>query len=147
MAGVLLNKEQLIALHGKAWYYRHYAGAQFTYQRKQVEMLLVAIWNGGVIDDELHPEHGMPKSKANPAHMGNGPVYMLDLARALEETELSAKTRVAIRLHYGEGLSQTDVGEVLGIAQKNARERIDLGVSRIVATLNGKEMEEEDGTD
>lgn len=138
MAGVLLTKEQLIERHGARWYYREYAGAQFTYQRRQVEMLLTAYWNGGAVDDETHPDQGMPKSKANPAHMCNGPVYMLDLERGMEAVDLSPETRVAVRLHYGEGMTLDTIGQLLGgVAKQSAQERIDLAVSKITLAMNG----------
>lgn len=113
-------------------------GGQYHYERTMVEALLAAHYNGNVIVDELQPEKGMPRAKANPALMGNGPVYMLDISRALARANLDHKTRSVLRLHYGEGWLPRKIGGEMGLDESTVSWRIKAGVITLTGYLNGE---------
>lgn len=118
--------------------YRRYVGSPAKYERRQVEALLTAMWNGDAVVDDLQPDQGMPRAKANPSHMGNGLVAMIDIRRAWIATQLAQQEREALVLHYERGYTQALIGESISVSRQTAGERIDSGVSAVLRYLNGE---------
>lgn len=116
---------------------------QVSYQRDEVELLLTAYFNEGVLDREESVEPGMPKAASNPARQGTVMASMIDIERGLARSGLTNTARAAIYLHYGRGWTKKDSAEFLGKAPSTISEAIDRGVSVITAWLNGKTYEEQ----
>jgi len=114
------------------------------YDRTLVEGLLCALWNAGILVDDTAPDTGMPKSKADPSHLGNIVVYMIDINRTWERVELDWNTRAAIFLHYAQGWTQKQIGLQLGIRQQLVGEMLAVGVSKLLADINGEDYREDE---
>lgn len=56
---------------------------------------------------------------------------LVDLERAIAKAELTARQAEALRLVYGEDLTQASAGKRMGIAQKNVKEFADLAIEKI----------------
>ena len=130
------SKQHFINLYGEHAQRAH-AGPQHTYERPMVEALLAGFWNAGVVVDELAPDPGMPKAKANPSRMGNSVVYMIDVGRALDRVD--DDTRRLLYLRYAHGWTASAIAKRSGNAQQRVSEEIDAAVSRIELILNGNE--------
>lgn len=115
------------------------------YDRNEVEALLVAMWNYGVLADDLAPDEGMPRAKANPSHLGNLVVAMIDISRAWDTIILTFSARQALCLRYGQGYTLPEVAHVQGVAHQVAQRRIDRSVSAMQAQINGREFDDNYG--
>ena len=118
-----------------------------TYDRRQVEALIPAIWDDaylihGVEREEVRdPE--MPKGPGgDPSHQGGHVVAIVDVRRAWKWSGLTLREKEAIALHYGMSMTWREVGRVLNRDHTTVREGGERGVGRMVAWLNGKDMEE-----
>lgn len=73
---------------------------------------------------------------------------LVDLERALAMAGLTKRQAEALRLVYGEDLTQASAGKRMGIAQKNVKENIDAAIVRLDevyeawAWMDGEKMEE-----
>lgn len=56
---------------------------------------------------------------------------LLDLASAVERARLTDRQAQALRLVYGEGLTQRDAGQALGISQQALAAHIDRAITAI----------------
>ena len=124
--------------HRSTWCKDRFCNPRSTYDRRQVEALLVALWNGDVIPQDEYPETGMPKSKSNPATQGNGMVSMIDIRRAWRAVDLKPEVRQALFWHYGQG------GSIAGTTEYQAAKAVTLLQNWLNGTSN--DYEENDAT-
>lgn len=121
----------------------HSCDPRATYDRRTVEALLVANWNGDLIVADEAPEVGMPRARANPAQLGNSIVMMIDLRRAWAAVELDDLARTAVRLHYGRGLTHRAIASAAEVSQSTITNHINHAVSATWAWLNGVDLQAE----
>lgn len=62
---------------------------------------------------------------------------LLDLATAVAKARLTDRQAQALRLVYGECLTQKDAGAAMGISQKVLRDYVETAITRIDATTKG----------
>lgn len=111
---------------------------QIDYTRAEVEVLLTAYWNGGVVDSEIVPVPGMPRSEVNPARLGNSMAHMIDIDRALTRSDLDIATYVGVWLRYGHGLTLDACALGAGVSRPTITEKIDAAVSLLAELINGR---------
>lgn len=120
------------------------------YNRESVEELLPAIWNEsysyGLDRRSNLPDPDMPRTKANPAHGNNLAAGIADIRTGWARADLTLDERRALFLAHGVGWTQRQAAFNQGVSQKTISLRVQNGISKIVAHLNGGEwfeMEEQ----
>jgi len=115
--------------------------ASNDYTRESVETLLPAVWDEsylyGLPQRDDAPDPDMPKGATNKARGNNLAAYIADIKTGWEETPLTDKERRALILAYGIGWSQRQIAYNQGVSQPAIKKRIEQGIGKIVARLNG----------
>lgn len=115
--------------------------ASNDYSRESVETLLPAVWDEsymyGLPQRDDAPDPDMPRGASNKARGNNLSAYIADIKTGWEETPLSIKERRALLLAYGLGWTQKEIAFNQGVSQQAISKRIEQGVGKIVARLNG----------
>lgn len=111
-----------------------------NYDRRSVEVLVATVWDEvaafGIQQDNV-PDPGMPKSAKNPAHSNTLYAMLADIREAWKRTDIPQVERQALLLHYGLGWTQKDIAFNQEVNQSTALRRIERGVGRLTAWLNG----------
>lgn len=119
------------------------------YNRALVEHLAPAIWDPTYaygMRNPYQPDDDMPKAKPDPKVGGTIFAHLADMRKAWAEADIPQVERQALILRFGFGWTQRNIGFNQGVSQQAAQQRIDRGVGRLVAFLNGKSYREvEDG--
>lgn len=111
-----------------------------SYDRESVETLLPSVWDDSYaygLQQERVPDPGMPKAKANPAHSNTLFAMLGDIRQAWRYTEVPQVERQALLLRFGFGWKEREIGYNQGVSQQAAQQRIERGVGRLTAWLNG----------
>lgn len=114
------------------------SSCQSSYQAKDVEILITAMFNHGVIDREDTVDPTMPRAKGNPARMNNGTVALMDIERAWRKAKLGRDARESVYLHYGHGDSHTLISEVFEIDRTAVSRMLDRSLQILTDAINGK---------
>jgi DNA-directed RNA polymerase specialized sigma24 family protein len=120
------------------------------YDRRLVERLAPAIWDQTYaygMTDTAAPDPDMPRSKPDPKLGGTIYAHLADIRSAWKRADLPQVERQALLLRFGLGWTQSEVGRAQGVSQQAAQQRIDRGVGRLVAHLNGKTFADVDSID
>lgn len=116
---------------------------QTDYQPAEVELLLTAYFHGGTLDREEQIEPGAPKTKANPARMGNNVAHMIDVERAWRRARLSRNQRVALYLRHERGDTLSEIADWLGLADSTVSEMLQKATAIMAAAMNGRTYKEQ----
>jgi hypothetical protein len=115
--------------------------ASNDYSRESVESLLPAVWDDsfvyGLPQKDTAPDPDMPKGASNKAHANNLAAYIADIKFGWEKTPLTDRERRALVLAFGFGWTQREIAFNQGVDQGTISRRIDAGVGKVVARLNG----------
>lgn len=116
------------------------------YNRDSVEELLPAVWDEsycyGLDRKPNIPDPDMPRSQANPAHGNNLSAAIADIRTGWKQAELTIEERRALFLAHGAGWTQRQAAFNQGVSQTAISRRVQNGIAKIVATLNGGEWYE-----
>lgn len=110
------------------------------YDRRTVELLLPAVWDEEFaygMRDQYAPDPDMPKVKSNKAHANTLYAMLADIRRAWDRAPVTMPERRALLLRYGMDWEQTDIAFNQGVTKQAINIRIERGVGRITAWLNG----------
>lgn len=116
------------------------------YNRESVQELLPAIWDEsycyGLDRKPNVPDPDMPRTRANPAHGNNLAAAIADIRIGWERAELTTEERRALFLAHGVGWTQKQAAFNQGVSQAQISRRVQNGIAKIVAHLNGGEWHE-----
>jgi DNA-directed RNA polymerase specialized sigma24 family protein len=111
-----------------------------NYDRRSVEALLPTVWDElaayGLRADDV-PDPGMPKAKANPAHSNTLYAMLADIRQAWKRADIPQVERQALLLRFGLGWEYDEIGYNQGVVKSAAHYRVERGVGRMTAWLNG----------
>lgn len=117
------------------------------YTDEAIKLLLPAVWDEtyayGLPRQDDAPEEGMPKSASNKARGNSHWAFIGDIKTGWEKTPLSIDERRALILTYGLGWTQKDSAINQGVVKSVINDRIQSGIKKITARLNGASIEEE----
>lgn len=117
------------------------------YTEEAIKVLLPAVWDEsyayGLPDREDAPEQDMPKSASNKARANNHWAYIADVKTGWGKTPLTRLERRALLMSYGLGYTHAEIAGIEGVPRQNISRRIDTGIKKITACLNGARIEEE----
>lgn len=111
-----------------------------NYDRRSVEVLVPTVWDEVAaygIQQENVPDPSMPRSAKNPAHSNTLYAMLADIREAWKRCDIPQVERQALLLHYGLGWTQKDVAFNQDCNPSTAMRRIERGVGRLTAWLNG----------
>ncbi|MEV4642800.1 hypothetical protein AB0J80_36210 [Actinoplanes sp. NPDC049548] len=112
-----------------------------AYTRELVEQLMPAVWDRDAargMTNPTAPDPDMPRAKPNPKQSNTLYAHLADIHTAWHSAPLTLAERHALFFRYALDLPHTAIGVALGIRRQSATERIDSGIGRIVACLNGE---------
>jgi DNA-directed RNA polymerase specialized sigma24 family protein len=110
------------------------------YDRPEVELLLPAVWDETYaygVRNPLAPDPDMPKVEPDVSHGNTLYAQLADVRAAWRKAEVPQVERQALFLRFGYGLDHEDIGRRLGVTRRAIGFRIERGVGRITAWLNG----------
>ena len=114
------------------------------YSRELVEDLLQFKWDEhrfyGPVQNEMSPDHDMPRSPASKAHTGGWMAELADINRAWQNAPLTDTQRRRLFLRYGMGLTYEGVSVYDHVSLQNAAKVCDAGLETILVYLNGTEV-------
>lgn len=117
-----------------------------NYDRRAVEALVPTLWDEvsayGIKRDDL-PDPGMPKAKSNPAHGNTLYAMLADIQSAWKKADLPQVERQALLMRFGLDYTQAEIGQVQGTSHSTALRRIERGIGRLTAWLNGDSYDDE----
>ena len=90
------------------------------------------------INNPLAPSPDMPKATVDPSHGFTHIAHMADLHRAWRSADLSHGQRQALFLRFGFDSLQMEIAVDLDITQQAVSRRLDSGISKIRASMNGR---------
>ena len=100
------------------------------------------------ISNPLAPPPDMPKATANPSHAGSHMVHMADLYQAYRRAGLSLGQRQVLFLRFGLDSLIDEIAWDLSIDERTVRRRLDSGIGKIRASMNGRpSIESEENED
>lgn len=103
------------------------------------------------ISNPLAPPPDMPKATANPSHAGSHMAHMADLHRAYHVAGLSIGQKQVLFLRFSLDSLLEEIAWDLSIDEHVVRRRLDSGIGKIGASMNGrpsnKHEEDEDEDD
>ncbi|MEU2854109.1 hypothetical protein [Streptomyces syringium] len=115
------------------------------YDRKLVEHLLPAVWDVEAaygIRNPTAPDADMPKGTVDKRAAGTLFAHLADIRRAWAAAPLSLGERQALVLRYGADLPDDEAGAIQGVTDRAVRYRLERGVGKLAAHLNGREYVE-----
>lgn len=119
------------------------------YDRELVERLIPAVWDDSYaygMSNPYEPAPDMPRSKPDPKIGGTIFAHLADIRIAWQRADVPQVQRQALLLRFGLDWTVQDVATNQGTSKSTAHERIEQGVGRLVAYLNGKTYQDyEDG--
>lgn len=142
MALIYLN--EACRRHASTNCYEPRCNPRATYDRREVELMLVALWNDDVIQREEVVLEGMPRASVNPATLGNGLASMIDMRRAMRALWLSSEVTWALQARYGHGWTIKEIAHRQGLEVDAVESRVARAVTKLQNWLNGKDYEEEE---
>ena len=108
------------------------------------------IWDEGLevhgIPNPFASARDMPKAAVDPSHAGSHMVHVADLQRGWKKADLSLGQRQVLFLRFALESLLVEIAQDLDINARTVRRRLDTGVAKIGATMNGRpfiENEEE----
>lgn len=117
-----------------------------AYTRDLVEHLLPAVWDPtfayGMADPSA-PDPDMPRTKADPKIGGTLFAHLADIKIAWQRTLLPRSEEVAVLLRFGLDWTDAEIAELDGVSSRAVRYRVERGVGRLVAYLNGSDPYED----
>lgn len=112
-----------------------------SYNRSLVERLIPAVWDDSYaygMSDPAAPDPDMPRSEPDPKLGGTIYAHLADIRSAWRGADVPQVERQALLLRYGLDRTVQDIANNQGIGKTTAHERVERGVGRLVAFLNGK---------
>lgn len=120
------------------------------YNDDAVRLLLPAVWDEsyayGLPDRDDAPEKDMPRTASNKARSNNHWAYIADIKTGWERSPLTRDERRSIFLSYAMGWTQRAIATHEGVSVSVVNDRINNGVKKITARLNGARIVEEEVT-
>lgn len=120
-----------------------------SYDRRQVEALLPAVWDDAYLIHGLQREEvrdpEMPSGSAPDPRRTNGHVCAIaDVKRAFDEADLTKRMRQSLLLAYGMDEPRASIARLLGVSKRTVQYDCEFGVGRLVAWLNGEDGYDEE---
>ncbi len=112
------------------------------YKRPLVEQLLPAVWDSEYaygMRNPSAPDPDMPKGTVDKKASGTLNAHLADIRWAWRTVDLSLVERQALLLRYGLDMTLEDVGFHQGVTKMGAQYRVERGVGKLAAHLNGTE--------
>ncbi|MEV5136219.1 hypothetical protein AB0K71_15885 [Streptomyces syringium] len=112
------------------------------YDRALVEHLLPAVWGDQSaygIRNPTAPDADMPKGSVDPKTASLLFAHLADIRRGWATAPLTVGERQALVLRYGADLPDAEAGALQGVTDRAVRYRVERGVGKIAAHLNGCE--------
>lgn len=112
-----------------------------------MEQLLPAVWDDDCvlgIRSGTEPDPEMPRTKPDPKLSGTLWAHIADIKRAWDGADVPQVERQALFLRYGLDWKADDIGKSQGVHRTTASRRIEAGVGRLTAWLNGKTYDDGD---
>ncbi|MEU7643383.1 hypothetical protein [Streptomyces huasconensis] len=113
-----------------------------AYDRRLVEHLLPAVWDDETaygIRNPQAPDADMPKGTTDPKAASTLFAHLADIRRSWAAAPLSLGERQALVLRYGADLPDDEAGALQGVTDRAVRYRLERGVGKLAAWLNGRE--------
>ncbi|MYT31775.1 MULTISPECIES: sigma factor-like helix-turn-helix DNA-binding protein [unclassified Streptomyces] len=113
-----------------------------AYDRRLVEHLLPAVWDVEAaygIRNPQSPDADMPKATTDPKAAGTLFAHLADIRLGWKTAPLSLGERQALVLRYGVDLPDDEAAAVQGVTDRAVRYRVERGVGKLAAHLNGHE--------
>ncbi|MFF8845470.1 hypothetical protein ACF08N_22550 [Streptomyces sp. NPDC015127] len=110
------------------------------YDRATVERTLPAVFDPDSaygMKNELAPDADMPKGHVDKKKGSNFPAHLADVRRAWEVGPLSLVEKQALFLHYALDEHDEKIAAFQGVTDRAVRYRIERGVGKLAAHLNG----------
>jgi predicted DNA-binding protein (UPF0251 family) len=112
-----------------------------AYNREMVERLLPAVWDEDFawgMRDPYAPDVDMPKRVVGKKK--DSPLFAMlaDIKTAWRAADLTRDERAAVFLHAVYDDTQQDIAALLGCHQSTAKRRIERGIGKLTAHLNGE---------
>lgn len=112
-----------------------------SYNRLLVEHLIPAIWDQSAaygIANPYAPDKDMPKAIADKKAGSPLAAHLADIRSAWKRADIPQVQRQAILLSFGFGWTQREIAAYQEVRQATVCARIDAGVGRVTAWLNGE---------
>ncbi|MGZ2360704.1 sigma-70 region 4 domain-containing protein [Streptomyces sp. 372A] len=112
------------------------------YERQLVEHLLPAVWSPEAaygIRSPQAPDADMPRGSVDPRTAGTLFAHLADIRQAWAKCGLSEGERRALFLRYGLDWPDGEIAAECGVTDRGVRYRLERGVGKIAAWLNGAE--------
>ncbi|MCC2278861.1 sigma-70 region 4 domain-containing protein [Streptomyces sp. ET3-23] len=112
------------------------------YDRRLVEHLMPAVWDTGAaygIRNPQAPDADMPKGTVDKKAAGTLFAHLADIRQAWKTCELSLGERRALFLRYALDWPDDLIAARDGVTDRAVRYRLERGVGKIAAHLNGAE--------
>ena len=90
------------------------------------------------IGNPTAPPPDMPKATVNPSHAYAHIAHVADLCRAYQRSGLSIGQRQVLLLRFGLDSLLTEIAWDLSIDERTVRRRLDSGIGKIRASMNGR---------
>lgn len=117
------------------------------YTEEAIRLLLPAVWDEayayGLPERDNAPEKDMPKAAANKARGNSHWAYIADIKTGWKKTPLTLDERRALVLYFGIGWTQRDIAFNQNVSLSTVNMRLNSGVTKITALLNGASLTEE----
>ncbi|MFI1799885.1 hypothetical protein ACH427_21370 [Streptomyces sp. NPDC020379] len=113
-----------------------------VYDRALVEHLLPAVWDAEAaygLRSPTAPDADMPKGTTDPRAASTLFAHLADIRCGWATAPLSLGERQALVLRYGADLPDDEAGALQGVTGRAVRYRLERGVGKIAAHLNGTE--------
>lgn len=118
------------------------------YTEDAIRVLMPAIWDESYAyslpDRDDQPDADMPKATGNKAHKNNHWAYIADIKTGWKDTPLSLEERRALLMSFGLGWRQSEIARHESVVQSVVSGRINRGIKKITARLNGAHIVQED---
>lgn len=115
------------------------------YNAEQIRTLLPAVWDEsycyGLPTRDDAPEEGMPRAASNKARGNTHWAYIADIKSGWDNANLTTLERRALLMGFGLGWTHEHIASHEGIGRRTISDRIETGIKKIMASLNGTEEE------
>ncbi|QDK03215.1 DNA binding protein [Streptomyces phage TuanPN] len=114
-----------------------------TYNRALVEKLLPTVWDDEAsygLKNEQAPDADMPKTASNPKTANTLYAHLADIRWAWKwaaKGGLPIEEAQTLLLRFGLDWTQEEIGDQLGVTHRAIGKRIERGVGKVTAHLNG----------
>ncbi len=112
------------------------------YKRPLVEQLLPAVWDSQYaygMRNPAAPDPDMPKGTVDKKASGTLNAHLADIRWAWRTCDLALAERQALLLRFGLDYHDKDIAVIQDVTDRAVRYRVERGVGKLTAHLNGAE--------